>query len=136
MARLADIPNIVGIKEATADLTLGQAVMNRTDVAIMSGDDFTFAALMAVGGAGVVSVLSNVAPAQTVQWARAAAAGDRETVVALRRQLTPVVDYLFHTCNPVPAKAILAAQGLLANELRLPLAAIEPAPAAIVDGLA
>ena len=135
ITELCETEGVVALKEATADLTLAQALMNRTDAAMMSGDDFTFAALMAVGGAGVVSVLSNVAPEQTVAWARAASAGDREQVVALRRQLTPVVDYLFHSTNPAPCKAILARMGLCENELRLPLVPVDLAPEGLVAGL-
>ena len=124
LAGLANLPGVIAVKEATGDVGYGGDVLLRTKTPILSGDDFTFFPLMALGGAGVISVISNIAPAKTVKLAEAAATGDLETARALHFELLPVVEYLFHTSNPVPAKALMAAMGLLKNELRLPLAPI------------
>jgi 4-hydroxy-tetrahydrodipicolinate synthase len=104
-------------------------------VPVLSGDDFTFPALISVGASGVISVISNLAPRMTVALAEAAAAGDRETFSALNQRLQPVVDYLFSDSNPVPCKAAMAELGLCANELRLPLAPGAPPPRALLEGL-
>lgn len=132
---LCNTPGVIGVKEATGDVAYGQDLMARTDVALLSGDDFTFAALMAMGAQGVISVLSNLAPKLTVAWARAAATGDLPTQRALLRRLNPLVHALFNEVNPVPAKAGLAAMGLLRNELRLPLAPGADLDPALLAGL-
>ena len=135
LAELCDIQGVVGLKEATGDLVLGQQLLNHTDRAILSGDDFTFAALMAMGGAGTISVLSNLAPRMTVAWAAAAQSGNMAVLQDLRRRLLPVVRYLFSDTNPAPAKAAMAAMGLCANELRLPLAPCEAPDPGLIEGL-
>ena len=133
---LCSIPGVVGVKEATGDVGFGGGLLLRTDVAVLSGDDFTFAPLMTIGAHGVISVLSNVAPAMTVAWANAASTGDIETLRALHAQLLPVVEYLFAESNPVPVKAAMAAMGLCENALRLPLAPGAAPPKGLLDDLA
>jgi 4-hydroxy-tetrahydrodipicolinate synthase len=135
LAELCTIDGVVALKEATGDVALGQQLLDRTDRAILSGDDFTFAALMSMGGAGTISVLSNLAPAMTVAWAKAAADGDVMRLRELRTRLLPVVDYLFADTNPAPAKAALAAMGLCSNEMRLPLAPGAPPRDQLIAGL-
>jgi len=130
LAQLCNLPGVVALKEATGDVALGAALLDLTPVPILSGDDFTFPALVAMGGHGVISVLSNVAPRLTVAWDSAARAGDRAAVARLRTRLLPLVAALFARSNPIPVKAALAAQGLIQNELRLPLSpgpALDPA---------
>jgi len=134
LVELCHTPGVIAIKEATGDVELGQRLVN-LGVPVLSGDDFTFPALISVGASGVISVISNLAPRMTVALAEAAAAGDRETFSALNQRLQPVVDYLFSDSNPVPCKAAMAELGLCANELRLPLAPGAPPPRALLEGL-
>ena len=128
--QLCRTEGVIALKEATGDVTLGQELCNRlsdTNVALLSGDDFTYAAAVAMGFAGVISVLSNPAPAQSVAWFEAARSGDIATLRAYRQRLLPVVDALFSSTNPIPCKGMMAGMGLLQNECRLPLVA-EPVP--------
>ena len=128
MEALCRLDGVIALKEATGDVTLGQELLNRlsdTEVSLLSGDDFTFAALAAMGFHGVISVLSNPAPKRTVSWLNAAQIGDMKTLREQRGQLLPLVSELFSSTNPLPCKAIMAAQGLLRNEARLPLVALE-----------
>jgi 4-hydroxy-tetrahydrodipicolinate synthase len=128
LEELCRIPGVVGLKEATGDVALGQELVNRlsdTNVSLLSGDDFTFAALVAMGFDGVISVISNPAPQQTVSWYQAGNVGDITSLRSLRAELLPVVATLFSSTNPLPCKAIMATMGLLYNEARLPLQAIE-----------
>ncbi len=135
LAELCNIPGVVACKEATGDLTYGQDVMLRTPVPVLSGDDFTWLPHLSVGGLGVISVLSNLAPRDTVGVWDAWRSGDTALAAARHRRLYPLVHWLFAASNPVPAKAGLAAMGLCAATCRLPLTAGEPPPAGLVDGL-
>ncbi|MEC7987103.1 MAG: 4-hydroxy-tetrahydrodipicolinate synthase [Myxococcota bacterium] len=126
---LCRTPGVIGLKEATGDLMLGQELLNRlsdTNVSLLSGDDFSFAAMVAMGFDGVISVLSNPAPQQSVAWFEAAYNGDMPTLRQLRYELLPVVDALFSSTNPIPCKGMMHAMGLLRNECRLPLEAEHP----------
>ncbi len=134
LLELCQTPGVVGIKEATGDLGLGQRLI-RGGLNVLSGDDYSFAALMAMGGAGVISVISNLAPRMTIALAQAAATGDRETLMRLSLRLQPVIDYLFSDANPVPCKAAMSELGLCANELRLPLAPGRPPERSLIEGL-
>lgn len=128
LEELCRMDNVIAIKEATGDVALGLELCNRlkdTNVSLLSGDDFTFAALCTMGFDGVISVLSNPAPRLSVQWFDAARAGDTTQLKELRSTLLPVVNTLFSSSNPLPCKAIMAAQHLINNEARLPLQAIE-----------
>jgi len=136
LAELCNIDGVVALKEATGDVGLGQHLLELTRAPILSGDDFTFAALMAMGGSGVISVISNLAPAMTVAWAAAARDGDVATLRRLRARLLPVVRYLFADTNPVPAKAAMSAMGLCADRVRAPLAPGAAPPADLIADLA
>ena len=92
--------------------------------------------LLAVGGAGVISVLSNVAPRDTVEVWRAFGRGDVARAAAVHRRLYPLVRWLFADVNPVPVKAALGAMGLCSPACRLPLAAGSPPPPQLLEGLA
>jgi 4-hydroxy-tetrahydrodipicolinate synthase len=121
---LCRTPGVVGLKEATGDVTLGQELINRladTDVSLLSGDDFTYAALIAMGFDGAISVLSNPEPEQSVAWCTAAKNGDIATLQQLRFELLPMVFSLFAETNPIPCKKMMAKQGLLTYGVRLPL---------------
>lgn len=136
LASLLAIPGVVACKEATGDLTYGQTLMTLSDRPVLSGDDFTWMPLLSVGGAGVISVLSNLAPAQTAEVWSAWNTGDVARAAAIHRRLYPVVKFLFSTTSPVPCKAALAAMGLCSAECRLPLPSGCPIPAGLLEGLA
>ena len=135
LAELCRMPGVIGVKEATGDLAFGIDLITREPGAVLSGDDFTFAPLVSYGGAGVISVVSNVAPALTVQLYEAARSGDRAQAIALNAALLPVNRYLFSETNPVPVKAAMAAMGLCENTLRLPMFPTSPPPPELLDGL-
>lgn len=135
LAELCNVPGVIACKEATGDLIYGQDLQQHTQAALLSGDDFTWLPLLSVGGAGVISVLSNVAPALTVAVYEAWRRGDAAEAAAMHRRLYPVVQFLFAQSNPVPAKAMLAAMGLCRADCRLPLVAGKAPPAELIAGL-
>lgn len=113
VARCAQVPNIVGIKEATADMNRACDVISRCpdDFAVLSGDDFTALALVLLGGTGVISVSSNVHPKGMSDLMNAALAGDVAKARALQYQLFPLMGSMFFDTNPVPAKKALELMG-------------------------
>jgi 4-hydroxy-tetrahydrodipicolinate synthase len=124
VARCAAIPNIVGVKEATADLNQISQVIRLCpkDFAVMSGDDFTSMPTVMIGGTGVISVTSNVAPKDMAAMMNAALAGDIATAQELHYKLLPLMQAMFIDTNPVPAKTALAMMGKIKSGLpRLPL---------------
>jgi len=126
VAELADMDGVIGVKEATGDLNFGADVIGRTQTPILSGDDFTFLPLLSVGGTGCVSVVSNVAPAETVAVYDLFRAGENTAAAAAMHKLWPLVSYLFSDTNPVPCKAAMAQLGLCRPDVRLPLQPIAP----------
>ncbi len=127
LAELCRVEGVIAIKEATGDVTLGQELLNAladTDVHILSGDDFTYAALTCLGFSGVISVLSNPAPQLSVDWYEAANQGNIQQLRALRKTLLPLTAELFSHTNPLPCKALMSEMKLLENEARLPLQSI------------
>jgi len=124
VARCAQIPNIVGIKEATGDLNQISEVIRLCpdDFAVLSGDDFTSMATVAIGGKGVISVTSNVAPADMSAMMDAALTGDFTKARQLHYKMLPLMQSMFFDTNPVPAKTTLTMMGKIkgANP-RLPL---------------
>lgn len=126
---LADHPNITGIKEANGNIakiveTAG-IVKGRLD--IWSGNDDQITPILAMGGAGVISVLSNVMPKQTVDICTRFFNGDIEGSADLQCELMPLIKALFCEVNPIPVKAAMAAMGWCENYVRLPLTTMEPA---------
>ncbi len=121
LAELCALPGVAALKEATGDVAFANDLLPRVRIPVLSGDDALFLPLVAVGARGVISVLSNVAPRATVALWEAASAGDLREATRLHRRLLPLVDWLFHTTNPIPVKAALAATGLCRDECRLPL---------------
>ena len=120
--RLAEIPNIVGIKEATGDLERLKAILADTDeFELYSGDDATGTEFMLQGGHGVISVTSNVAPAAMAAMCDAALAGEREKALELNRPLQGLHTNLFLESNPIPVKWALYEMGLIPEGIRLPL---------------
>jgi 4-hydroxy-tetrahydrodipicolinate synthase len=123
IARLAELPEVVGVKEATASALRAAQIIARVGdrVAVLSGDDATAFPLYALGARGVISVVSNVAPALMSAMWDAAAAGDWARARQLHYQLLPLGEGLFVEANPIPVKAALAMMGRIADELRPPL---------------
>lgn len=124
VARCAAIDNIVGIKEATGNLNQISEVISLCpkDFAVLSGDDFTSMATVMVGGTGVISVTSNVAPKDMAAMMDAALAGDVEKAKELHYKLFPLMQAMFFDTNPVPAKTALELMGKIkSGAVRLPL---------------
>jgi 4-hydroxy-tetrahydrodipicolinate synthase len=121
--RLAQVPGIVGIKEATGNIERAQWLIRDVPkgFAVYSGDDPTAVALMLCGGQGNVSVTANVAPKQMAQLCKAAVAGDAKTAMEIQRRLMPVHKWLFVEANPIPLKWAMARMGLCGPALRLPM---------------
>jgi 4-hydroxy-tetrahydrodipicolinate synthase len=123
IARLCEVPEVVGVKEATGSSLRASQILARVGdrLNVLSGDDATAFPLFALGGKGVISVVSNVAPAQMSAMWDAAAAGDWKKARELHYLLLPLGEGLFVEANPVPVKAALAMMGRIADELRPPL---------------
>jgi 4-hydroxy-tetrahydrodipicolinate synthase len=125
VARLAEVPGIAGIKEATGDLNQVSEVIRLCpdDFAVLSGDDFTSMPTVLLGGTGVISVTSNVAPKDMAAMMEAALAGDLARAKELHYRLFPLMQAMFYDTNPVPAKKTLELMGRIKSGApRLPLA--------------
>ncbi len=128
VARLAQINNIVGIKEATADLNQISEVIRLcpADFSVLSGDDFTSMPTVLIGGTGVISVTSNVAPRDMAEMMEAALAGDVAKAKQMHYKLFPLMQAMFYDTNPVPAKKSLELMGKIKSGTpRLPLCSID-----------
>ena len=121
--RLSHIENIIGIKDATAEIERGKQLMDGAAEGFVSysGQDTHALNLMLVGAKGTISVTANVAPTLMHEMCTAAVAGDRERAVELNNKLAPLHDAVFIESNPIPAKWAVSQQGLIDNNLRLPL---------------
>lgn len=121
--RLSQIPNIVGTKEASTDVVKVTKILRTCgpDFAVWSGNDELITPVMALGGKGVISVVSNVLPVETQAMAKAALDGDFDTASALQMKLQPLVELLFSEVNPIPAKAAMKLLGYDCGGCRLPL---------------
>jgi 4-hydroxy-tetrahydrodipicolinate synthase len=128
IARLAEIEQVVGVKEACGDLTQISDMIARcpADFTVLSGDDALTLPIIAVGGRGTISTSSNVAPAEMVDLVRSALAGDFTRARAIHQRLIPLFDVLFCETNPIPVKAAVAEAGRVGEEIRLPLTEITP----------
>jgi len=127
VARCAEIESIVGIKEATGSLNQVSEVIRLTPdgFAVMSGDDFTALPTVLMGGTGVISVTSNVAPKEMAEMMDAGLAGDIGRARELHYRLFPLMKAMFLDTNPVPAKTALGMMGKIKNPaVRLPLASM------------
>lgn len=127
VARLAEHPRIAAVKEASGSMAQMMEIMrlcgDRLDV--YSGEDALTVPMMAMGGAGAISVVSNVAPRETVAMADACRAGDYCTAARWQCKLLPLISALFSEVNPIPAKAAVSAMGFGRDILRLPLTPME-----------
>ena len=121
--RLAEIPNITAVKEASGNLAQIIDIKRRAPegFAVLSGNDDQTLPLMACGADGVISVASNVAPEQMKALTRAVAASDLKEAIRLNNSLMPLYHACFVESNPIPAKAALSLMGLCSDEMRLPL---------------
>ena len=121
--RLAAIPNIVGVKEAAADITKIARIRKECpeDFFVWSGNDEQIVPAMALGAKGVISVLSNLCPKETRFMADAALDGDMDTAAALQIELLPLIELLFCEVNPIPIKEAMALIGYDCGHCRLPL---------------
>jgi 4-hydroxy-tetrahydrodipicolinate synthase len=121
--RLAEVPGIIGIKDATASIERGSDLLRRAprSFAVYSGEDSTALALMLLGGHGVISVTANVAPRLMHEMCAAALVGDVKKARELNFRLLPLHQHLFVEANPIPVKWALAEMGLIEGGLRLPL---------------
>jgi 4-hydroxy-tetrahydrodipicolinate synthase len=126
IARLADIEQVVGVKEASGDLGQISEVVARCsdDFCVLSGDDALTLPILAVGGHGVISTSANVAPAEMIELVNAFRAGDVARARAIHLRLLPLFDVLFCETNPIPVKAAVAEMGRIGDEIRLPLTEI------------
>ncbi len=136
-AALARHPNIVGIKEASGNFSkLAETVMLVGDtIDIYSGNDDQVVPLLSMGGSGVISVLSNVMPAATVEMCRKFFDGDVAGSAKMQCDLLPLINALFSEVNPIPVKAAMAAMGWCENIVRLPLTPMEEAHWAKLKGI-
>jgi 4-hydroxy-tetrahydrodipicolinate synthase len=123
VARLAALPNIVGVKEASGNISQMCEVCHVVppEFIVLSGDDAITLPLMAIGGRGVISVASNQVPAEMVQMVEAAEHGDFSAARAMHDRLLPLMQVNFVESNPGPVKAAMAAMGLLEEVFRLPM---------------
>jgi len=121
--RLAEIDNIVGLKDATSDVPRGIDLISKApaDFAVYSGEDITAMELILGGGRGTISVTANIAPRLMHEMCVAATAGDRDTASRLNDQLIGLHKALFIESNPIPSKWALAQMGMIAEGIRLPL---------------
>jgi len=129
VARLAEFPNIVAIKEATGDLKQCAKIVELCGdkITLISGDDFTVLPLLAIGGMGVISVVSNVAPQDMAGMCAAFFKGDLKTAQQLHYKMWPLMEAMFYETNPTPAKTALKMMGKITGEVRQPLCPMSPA---------
>lgn len=133
--RLAEVPGIVGIKEATGNIERAQWLIRDVPkgFSVYSGDDPTAVALMLCGGQGNVSVTANVAPRLMHELCVAAIQGQAQRAMEIQRQLMPVHKHLFVEANPIPVKWAMARMGLCGGTLRLPMTPLAAANEPVVE---
>jgi len=129
LVRLASIPNIVGVKEASGNVTQMCEICRAVppDFIVLSGDDALTLPLMAVGGRGIISVASNEIPAEMAQMVEAAERNDFAEARKIHARILPLMLINFVEANPIPVKAAMAAMGLLEEVFRLPMVSPQPA---------
>ena len=129
LARLAEVENIVGVKEASGNIAQMAAILNEvpSDFIVLSGDDAVTIPLMALGGRGIVSVASNEIPGEMTQLAQACLRGDFESARAIQKRFFALMTVNFVESNPIPVKAGMGLMGLLEPVFRLPM--VPPSPA-------
>src|SRR5664280_2873326 len=135
MARLAAIENIVGVKEASGNIGQVATILNQvpTTFTVLSGDDSVTIPVMALGGRGIISVVSNEIPGEMTQLAQACLRGDFETARAIQKRFFPLMSVNFVESNPIPVKAGMGLMGLLDPVYRLPMCPPSPASLAKIE---
>lgn len=128
LLKLCDIPEVVAVKEATANMTRALEIRELCGerMVLLSGDDFTVLPLLVCGGRGVISVSANVAPRRMADLVQAGLSGDWEKARSLQLELQPLHRLLFAETSPIPVKWALARMGLMGGRLRLPLTPLSP----------
>ena len=126
VARLAEIPNIAGVKEASGNLTQIAEICNaaRADFSVLSGDDALTLPVIAVGGVGLISVASNEIPREMAEMTRAALNNDWNTARQIFRKFLPLMQANFTESSPMPVKAVLAMMGRIEEAYRLPMVSV------------
>ena len=134
LALARDVPNIIGIKEASGNLEQCRSILARKpeDFVLLSGNDEDTFTLMQEGAEGVISVASNVFPSAMADFVRALKEGRMEEAARMQERLLPLFKALSAEPNPIPAKAAMAQLGLMENSLRLPLVKASPATEALI----
>ena len=129
VATLAELPNVVGIKEASGSLDQMTDVIHQCGdrITVVSGDDSLTLPLMSVGGKGVISVIANIIPKETAEMTRAALNGDWKRARELNLRMFPLCKAMFYETNPIPVKTAMQLLGRLNGELRLPLSPMSDA---------
>ncbi len=128
VVELARHPNIIGIKEASGDITQISRIIEETrdeDFVVLSGDDAMTLPVLALGGAGVISVAANVEPRRMAQMYEAYRAGDLDRALDLHFELSPLFRAMFIDTNPIPVKTAAGIRGMAAGPVRLPLDALD-----------
>jgi 4-hydroxy-tetrahydrodipicolinate synthase len=126
--RMAELPNITMVKEATGSLDQASQIINATDLTLLSGDDSLTLPLMSIGGRGVVSVVGNIVPKDVIALIRAFDAGDLAEARRWHHKLFPLCrDMLGLSTNPIPIKAAMQMLGRDTGDLRMPLTPLSPA---------
>lgn len=133
--RLAQVPGVIGIKEATGNIERAQWLIREAPAgfAVYSGDDATAVALMLCGGQGNVSVTANIAPRLMHELCVAALAGDVKAAMAIQMRLLPVHKHLFVEANPIPVKWAMARMGLCSAAMRLPMTPLSSGQVPVVE---
>ncbi len=129
MAKLAEIEQVVGVKEATGDMEQIKKIIELTkdqNFSVISGNDSDTLEIMRLGGVGVISVASNLVPGKVAKLVKAAESGDVEAAEKIDAELTPLCESLFVETNPSPVKMAMNLMGLAAGKPRLPLVELEP----------
>jgi 4-hydroxy-tetrahydrodipicolinate synthase len=134
VAKLAEHPNIVGIKEAAGNMAQVVELMSLCGdkIDVYSGEDALTVPILAMGGVGTISVLSNVVPKEAVSMTDGFFAGNIQEAAAMQCKLLPLIKALFSEVNPIPAKAAVSAMGFGKDYLRMPLTPMEPANRAVL----
>ncbi len=124
--RLAGHENIVAVKEASGKIDMAARIIRETDLVVLAGDDSMTLPVMSLGGKGVVSVAANIVPRSMADLVDYIAEGNREEAQKLYYRLYPLFKALFVEVNPVPVKTALSFDGIISDEVRLPLAPLSP----------
>ncbi|MEM2624421.1 MAG: 4-hydroxy-tetrahydrodipicolinate synthase, partial [Archaeoglobaceae archaeon] len=129
MAKIAEIENVVGVKEASGNLKQISDIIRlvkKKDFTVLSGDDFLTLPILAIGGKGVISVAANVAPKMMRDLYNAFVEGKIAKAIEIHQKLSPLFDALFIDTNPIPVKKAMELLGLAAGKPRLPLVELSP----------